>query len=75
MVGGLAMARNSDGLINKIDLLSKEDYDMVVSLVNRLLLERNPSDAFKEICTKYHDRKPLSMEEIDKEIQAYRNGE
>ena len=74
MVGGLATMQNDDRLINKINLLSAEDYDMVVNLVNRLS-EKNSSNKFKEICAKYHDREPLSMDEIDEEIQAYRRGE
>lgn len=74
MVGGLIMARNNDSLISKLNLLCTEDYDMVVSLVNSLIDKKN-SDRFREICSHYQDREPLSMDEIDEEIRAYRRGE
>ena len=54
----------------KLETLSQEDYDMVVMLINRLA--EKPSEILKTARDKYVQKNPLSMEEIDKEIQAYR---
>lgn len=74
MIGGLVMARNDEGLLSKINSLCAEDYEKVVSYVNGLVAKTD-AEKFLEICSHYDDREPLSMEEIDEEIQAYRRGE
>ncbi|MCH5256172.1 MAG: hypothetical protein J1D87_02720 [Lachnospiraceae bacterium] len=56
----------------KLETLSQEDYDMVVMLINRLA--EKPSGILKAARDKYVQMNPLSMEEIDEEIQAYRKG-
>ena len=56
----------------KLETLSQEDYDMVVMLINRLA--EKPSGMLKAARDKYIQKNPLSMEEIDEEIQAYRKG-
>lgn len=56
----------------KLETLSQEDYDMVVMLINRLA--EKPSGTLKAARDKYVQKNPLSMEEIDEEIQAYRKG-
>lgn len=56
----------------KLETLSQEDYDMVVMLINRLA--EKPSGILKAARDKYVQKNPLSMEEIDEEIQAYRKG-
>ena len=59
-------------VIAKLETLSQEDYDMVVMLINRLA--EKPSGILKVARDKYIQKNPLSMEEIDEEIQAYRKG-
>ena len=56
----------------KLETLSQADYDMVVMLIDRLA--EKPSGIFKAARDKYVQKNPLSMEEIDEEIQAYRKG-
>ena len=56
----------------KLETLSQADYDMVVMLINRLA--EKPSGFLKAVRDKYVQKNPLSMEEIDEEIQAYRKG-
>lgn len=54
----------------KLQTLSPEDYNMVVMLVDRLA--DKPSNILKEAREKYMKKNPMSMEEIDKEIEDYR---
>lgn len=56
----------------KLETFSQNDYDMVEMLVDRLAEE--PSGILKATRDKYVQKNPLSMEEIDEEIQAYRKG-
>ncbi|MCM1049564.1 MAG: hypothetical protein NC433_14200 [Clostridiales bacterium] len=57
-------------LVQKIESLSLEDYNMVMMLVERLTAK--PSDILKKAREKYVRTNPMSMEEIDEEIQQYR---
>ena len=57
-------------LVQKIESLSLEDYNMVMMLVERLTAK--PSDILKRAREKYVRVNPMSMEEIDEEIQQYR---
>lgn len=54
----------------KLQTLSPEDYNMVAMLVDRLA--DKPSNILKEAREKYMKKNPMSMEEIDKEIEDYR---
>lgn len=56
----------------KLETLSQEDYDMIVMLINRLA--EKPSGILKAAREKYVQKNPLTMEEIDEEIQSYRKG-
>lgn len=55
------------------DLLSPDDYDMVVMLINRLA--DRPSTRLEEMREKMLKRNPMGMEEIEREIQRYRRKE
>lgn len=56
----------------KLEALSPEDYQMVVMLVDRLAEKPSkPSDILKAARKKYLEN-PMSMEEIDEEIETYR---
>ena len=55
----------------KMETLSAEDYNMVVTLINRL---EKPSDVLRKARNKYVKENPMTMEEIDMEIEKYRNG-
>lgn len=57
-------------LTAKLEALSKEDYDMVVMLADRLA--EKPSGILKRARSKYLKTNPMSMEEIDQEIESYR---
>ncbi len=57
-------------LTAKIESLSLEDYNMIMMLVERLTAK--PSDILKRARGKYVRTNPMSMEEIDDEIQQYR---
>jgi archaellum component FlaC len=57
-------------LTAKLESLSQEDYDMVVMLVERL--SSKPSDVLRKAREKYLSKNPMSMEEIDEEIELYR---
>lgn len=58
-------------LAAKIETLSTEDFNMVVTLVNRLA--DKPSNILKTARNKYMRNNPMTMEEIDSEIQQYRS--
>lgn len=59
-------------LAAKLEALSSEDYKMVVMLVDRLTEKSSkPSDILKTARKKYLET-PMSIEEIDEEIEAYR---
>lgn len=55
----------------KLESLSKEDYDMVVMLIDRL--SQKPSNVLKTAREKYLQKNPMPMEEIDEEITVYRS--
>ena len=55
----------------KLEALSQEDYNMVVMLVERL--SDKPSNILKKAREKYVKQNPMSMEEIDVEIENYRS--
>lgn len=57
-------------LTAKLESLSREDYDMVVMLVNRLA--EKPSSILKRARENYLKTNPMTMEEIDEEIENYR---
>ncbi len=57
-------------LTAKIESLSSEDYNMIMMLVERLTAK--PSDILKRAREKYIRTNPMSMDEIDNEIQQYR---
>lgn len=57
-------------LTDKLESLSREDYDMVVMLVNRLA--DRPSSILKRERNNYLKTNPMTMEEIDEEIETYR---
>jgi hypothetical protein len=54
----------------KLESLSTEDYNMVVMLINRLA--DKPSNMLRAYRNKYVNENPMSMNEIDAEIQQYR---
>ncbi len=54
-------------LTAKIESLSLEDYNMIMMLVERLTAK--PSDILKRAREKYVRTNPMSMDEIDDEIQ------
>lgn len=54
----------------KLESLSQEDYNMIVMLVERLA--EKPSNILKKAREKYVNQNPMSMKEIDEEIEAYR---
>ncbi|MCM1267828.1 MAG: hypothetical protein NC302_07990 [Bacteroidales bacterium] len=54
----------------KLESLSQEDYNMIVMLVERLA--EKPSNILKKAREKYVNQNPMSMQEIDREIEAYR---
>lgn len=57
-------------LTEKIESLSLEDYNMIMMLVERLTAK--PSDVLKRAREKYVRINPMSMDEVDAEIQQYR---
>ncbi|MCI8489299.1 MAG: hypothetical protein HFJ04_03445 [Lachnospiraceae bacterium] len=54
----------------KLKSLSQDDYNMVVMLIN--WLADRPSVRLKNMREKMLERNPMSIEEIDREIQQYR---
>lgn len=61
---------NATELTAKIESLSLEDYNMIMMLVERLTAK--PFDILKKAREKYVRTNPMSMVEIDEEIQQYR---
>lgn len=57
-------------LTMKLESLSQEDYNMVVMLVERLA--DKPSSFLKGARNNHLKRNPMSMKEIDQEIEDYR---
>ncbi len=57
-------------LTMKLESLSQEDYNMVVMLVERLA--DKPSSFLKAARDSHLKRNPMSMKEIDQEIEDYR---
>lgn len=57
-------------LTAKIESLSSEDYNMIMMLVDRLTAK--PADILKKAREKYVRTNPMSMDEIDEEVQQYR---
>ena len=55
----------------KLEALSQEDYNMIVMLVDRL--SDKPSNVLRKAREKYVKQNPMSMKEIDDEIENYRN--
>ena len=55
----------------KIEMLSAEDYNMVVTLIDRLT--EKPSNMLKKARNRYVQENPMTMEEIDREIEQYRS--
>lgn len=57
----------------KLETLSQEDYHMVAMLVDRLAVNpQKPSRILKMARKKHLERNPMSMDEIDEEIEDYR---
>ena len=54
----------------KLKSLSQDDYNMVVMLIN--WLADRPAVRLKNMREKMLERNPMSIEEIDREIQQYR---
>ena len=67
-IGGWAVGIGE--LTMKMQTLSPEEYHMVAMLVDRL--SDKPSNVLKAARNKYMGKNPMSMEEIDEEIEAYR---
>lgn len=55
----------------KLESLSAEDYNAVVSLIDRLA--QRPSNVLRNARNKYVRENPMSMEEINAEIERYRS--
>ena len=55
----------------KLESLSPDDYNMVVMLINRL--SDKPSNYLKNGRDRMLKKNPMSMEDIDEEIQLYRS--
>lgn len=55
----------------KLESLSSDDYKMVVMLIDRLA--DKPSSILRAAREKYIQKNPMTMEEIDQEIQNYRS--
>ena len=54
----------------KLESLSTDDYNMVIMLIDRLA--EKPSSILRVAREKYVQKNPMTMEEIDQEIQNYR---
>lgn len=63
----------SQDVAAKLEMLSADDYRMVVMLIDRLA--EKPSNILKNARNKYVKDNPMTMEEIDKEIERYRSGD
>lgn len=57
----------------KLEALSPEDYNMVVMLVDRL--SDKPSNILRKDREKYLKQNPMSMKEIDDEIENCKSGQ
>ena len=57
-------------ITQKMEALPNEDFQMVVSLIDRLY--DRPSNVLRRARSKYTKENPMTMEEIDEEIQKYR---
>lgn len=55
----------------KLEALSPEDYNMVVKLADRL--SDKPSNILRKAREKHLKQNPMSMKEIDDEIENYRS--
>ena len=62
----------SQDITAKLEMLSADDYRMVVTLIDRLA--EKPSNILRNARTKYVKNNPMTMEEIDTEIEKYRSG-
>ena len=60
----------SQDVTAKLEMLSADDYKMVVMLIDRLA--EKPSNILKNARNKYVKDNPMTMEEIDKEIGTKR---
>lgn len=58
-------------ITTKLEALSTEDYNMIVSLIDRL--SERPSNVLRNARNKYVRENPMSMEEINAEIEKYRS--
>lgn len=58
-------------ITTKLESLSAEDYNMVVSLIDRLAEKQ--SNILWNARNKYTRETPMSMEEINAEIDKYRS--
>lgn len=56
----------------KLESLSSDDFQMVIRLIDRLA--DKPSTVLSAAREKYVIKNPMTMVEIDQEIQAYRRG-
>ncbi len=54
----------------KLESLSSDDFQMVIRLIDRLA--DKPSTVLRAAREKYVIKNPMTMVEIDQEIQAYR---
>ena len=55
----------------KMEALAPDDYDMVVTLIDRL--SSKPSSYLEKIRKKHLNVNPMSMDEINAEIEKYRS--
>ena len=55
----------------KLESLSSDDFQMVIMLIDRLT--DKPSSVLRAAREKYVNKNPMTMEEIDQEIQNYRS--
>ncbi len=55
----------------KLESLSSDDFQMVIMLIDRLA--DKPSTVLRAAREKYVNKNPMTMEEIDREIQNYRS--
>lgn len=55
----------------KLESLSSDDFQMVIMLIDRLA--DKPSTVLRAAREKYVNKNPMTMEEIDWEIQNYRS--
>ncbi len=58
-------------IMKKLESLSTEDCNRIVSLINRLA--EKPSNMLRNARNKFVRENPMSMEEINMEIERYRS--